>query len=114
MSIRIKQLNNLLKKEISVILLKREAFSKDLLITVSRVETSKGLDEAKVFISVMPDQQKGEVLQILKKDIYSIQQELNKKLFLRKIPKIVFYQETEIQKADRIEKVLLKIHEKKE
>ena len=112
MSTRIDRLNNLFKEEISAILLKRENFDKDVLVTVSRVVISKGLNEAKIFISVIPDEEEKEVVTVLKKDIYSIQQELNKKLFLRKIPRIIFYQEKEIKKVNRIEELLLEIKKK--
>ncbi len=112
MSDRISQLNHLLRKEISNIILKREDFSRNILVTVSRVIVSPELSQAKVFVSTIPREKEEQVLNILKKNIYVIQQELNKKLFLKKVPKIVFYQEKQIEKANRIEELLLKIHEK--
>ena len=106
MSQKIAQINELLKREVSGILLKEESFDRNVLVTVTRVATTVDLAEAKVFISVIPEDQRKEVLYSLRKDIYIIQQKLNKKLCLRKIPKIVFYEEKSVEQAARIEELL--------
>ncbi|MEA3452757.1 MAG: 30S ribosome-binding factor RbfA [Patescibacteria group bacterium] len=110
MSERIIRLNELFKREISNILLKEESFDKNMLVTVTRVDISPELSGAKIFISVMPEEKRKEVLDFLKKDIYHIQQELNKRLYLKKIPRIVFYEESKVEEAARIEELISKIH----
>jgi len=107
---RIARLNELLKREISGILLKEEGFSRNILVTVTRAETSPNLSEVKAFISVMPKDRQKEVMESLKNRIYHIQQNLNKELRLRKIPKIVFCEEKRVEEAGRIEKLISKIH----
>jgi len=110
MSERIVKLNELFKREISKILLKEENFDRSILVTVTRVDISPELSGAKIFISVMPKEKRKEVLDFLKKDIYHIQQELNKRLYLRKIPRIVFQEEAKVEEAARIEELISKIH----
>jgi len=112
MSQRIDQINELLKREVSEILLKERTFDRNVLVTVTRVETTMNLAEAKVFISVLPEDQRRDILRSLRKDIYLIQQKLNKKLFLRKIPKIVFYEEKSVEQAARIEELISEVHKK--
>jgi len=110
MSERIVKLNELFKREISKILLKEENFDRSILVTVTRVDISPELSGAKIFISVMPKEKRKEVLDFLKKDIYHIQQELNKRVYLRKIPRIVFQEEAKVEEAARIEELISKIH----
>jgi len=110
MTERIAKLNELFKREISRILLKEENFDRNILVTVTRVDISPELSGAKIFISVMPEERRGEVLDFLKKDIYHIQQELNKRLYLKRIPRIVFYEEAKVEEAARIEELISKIH----
>jgi ribosome-binding factor A len=77
------------------------------------VDISPELSGAKIFISVMPEEKRKEILDFLKKDIYHIQQELNKRLYLKKIPRIVFQEEGKVEEAARIEELISKIHKNK-
>ncbi len=112
MSERIIRLNELFKREISEILLGEKNFGREVLITITRVDISPDLSGAKVFVSVMPQEKQKKVLDSLGEDIYHIQQRLNKKLFLKKIPKIVFYEEKAVEEAARIEELISEIHRK--
>jgi len=107
---RIIQINGLLKKELSGVFLRGEGFDRNTLITITRVETTKDLAQAKVYISVLPTEKFFEIMDFLKKNIYHIQQELNKKLCMRKVPKIVFYRERKIEEAGKIERLIEEIH----
>ena len=104
------RVNQLIKKEISQIILREINFPKDFLVTVTRVETSANLIQAKVYISVLPINKNSQVLEILNHQIYDLQQKLNKRLKMRPIPRIIFVQEKKTQEAGRIEELLEKIH----
>ena len=110
MTQRIIQINGLLKKELSRVFLKGEGFDRNTLISITRVEASPDLAQARVYISVLPIEKFSEIMDFLKKNIYHIQQELNKKLSMRRVPKIVFYKENKIEEADKIERLIEKIH----
>ena len=52
---RIEKVNSLLEHEIGKILLHDFAFNPEILVTLTRVDTSSNLIEAKVYISVFPE-----------------------------------------------------------
>ena len=114
MSNRLQRVNALIKSELSRILLKEVNFPKNVLATVTRVESSPNLSEAKIYISVIsaspsqggPKSNVDEVIKILNKRIYNIQQNLNRRLKMRPIPKIEFKKEEKTEKAARIEELL--------
>jgi len=114
MSRRIQRVNQLIKQEISRIILREIEGPKDTLITVTRVSSTSDLRESKVFISVIPEENKTEVFLSLNRKIYHLQQEINKRLKMKIIPKIVFVEEKMTASAARIEEILegLKKNEK--
>jgi len=109
MSDRVDRVNQLIKKELSQIILREVEFPPDVLVTLTRVETSANIIESKVYISCLPDNQKARVLEILRSAVWHIQQFLNKRLRMRPIPKIIFMEEKETFTAGEIESVLEKL-----
>jgi len=103
---RIPRVNQLIKKELSQIVLKEIEFPKGVLVTVTRVETSLDLNQAKVFISSLPESHTERVLSILNRQIYFIQQKLNKRLKMKFIPKIEFREEKKTREAGEVEGIL--------
>lgn len=106
---RIPQVNQLIKKELGQIILKEVDFPEGVLVTLTRVQTSSNLIQAKVYISVMPEIQIGQVLEIMNRQIYFLQQMLNKRLRMRPIPKIQFVEEKATREAGRVEELLEEI-----
>ena len=109
---RISRVNQLIQEELSQIILKEFDFPLDVLITLTRVETTSNLIQAKVYVSVMPERKAKEVLRVLDKQIYRLQQKLNQRLKMRPVPRINFVEEKETAEAGRIEEVLEKIKRK--
>jgi len=124
MSERIPQVNQLIKKELSQIILKEVEFPSGVFVTVTRVETAVNLNQAKVYISIMFTLHRNKVsdagsenkikvaLQILNQQIYELQQKLNQRLRMRPIPRIKFLEEKETSEAGKIEEVLEKLKNK--
>ena len=108
MSLRIQRVNELLKEEISQLLLREVDFDK-CLVTVTEVDTAANLSQAKVKISVMPQLKSEAVLKRLRKNVYHLQQQLNHKLNMRPVPKIIFVFDKTSAEAQRVEDLLLKI-----
>jgi len=106
---RVERVNTLIRLQLSQLLLKEIEFSPDVLLTISRIECSSNLIQAKVYISVMPENKFPEILKILNKNIYFLQKKLNKLLKMRPVPKIEFKEEKGIRKANEIEKILEKL-----
>jgi len=108
MSWRIERLNEVLKEELGQVILKELEFPLGALVTLTRVETSSELSQAKVFVSVFPENQAGAVLRILNSQIYFLQQKVNKRLLMRPVPKLVFCLEETTISASRVEELLQK------
>ncbi|RLC35091.1 MAG: 30S ribosome-binding factor RbfA [Candidatus Nealsonbacteria bacterium] len=109
MSRRIQKVNQLIKKELSQIVLKEMDFLKKVLVTLTRVDTSPDLEQAKVFISVIPEEESQQALETLNKSIYYLQQKLNQRLKMRPVPRIKFMEEKRTKEAGRVEELLEKI-----
>ncbi len=110
---RIKRVNQLIKKTLSRLLLKELDFAKEVIITVTRVNTASDLSKSIVFISVIPEEKIEQVMRSLNKNIYHLQQKINKKLVMKRVPKIIFKIETKTAEADRIEKLLDELKNKR-
>lgn len=110
---RLLQINQLIRKELSRIFLKEGDFPKNILTTITRVETTADLKESKVFISILPEKETDKILRVLNRKIYFIQQALNKELKIRSVPKIKFLEEKQLKEAAEIEKIFKKIQKEK-
>ena len=95
----------MLKEEISQLLLKEVDFS-DTIVTITDIDTSSDLKYTKVKISILPVEKTTFVLNVIKNNIYKIQKELNKKLYMRSVPKMSFSVDQAELKAQRIEELL--------
>ena len=112
MSNRIEKVSSLIQEELSQILLKEVDFPKDVLVTITRVEIIVNLSDARIYISVIPENQTDKVFETLNRRIYDIQQCLNRRLNMRPIPKIEFRKEEKTQQAARVEELLEKLKKK--
>lgn len=106
---RIQRVNQLIKKELSQILLREFNPPEEILVTVTRVETSADLAQAKIYISIIPSP--FQVIKILNSKASSYQHQLNKRLKMKKIPKIKFVEEKQTAQAAKIEEILAQIHQ---
>lgn len=102
----------MIKKELSQIILREVDFPEGTLVTLTRVEASANLIQAKVYVSVMPEEKLHDALGILRKMVYYLQQKLNERLKMRPIPKIQFIEERATREAGRVEELLEKISAK--
>ncbi len=125
MSNRLEKVNSLLKREVSNIIARDFNFH-GTLVTLTRMETTANLIEAKAYISVLLARQSlgdgghsssakasadkedktGQIIKVLNSNVYDIQQKINKKLNMRPIPKIRFVKDPIIAEAANIEKLL--------
>ena len=113
MSNRLLRVNQLIKKELSQIILKEVEFLPGVLVTLTRVETTPNLNESKIYISVMPEKEQETALNTLNKQVWRLQQLLNKRLKMRPIPKIIFLKEKETAQAGKVEEILAKLKKEK-
>lgn len=109
MSTRIPKVNSLIKQELGKLLFKEVDFPKSAIVTISRVETSSDLLQTRIFLNIFPQESSALVLKILASRIFRLQQMLNRKLRIKKVPKIKFEIDKAEEYADRMEELLGKI-----
>jgi len=109
---RIEQINELLKKELAN-LINREISLENGLITVSYVNCSPDLKNAKIGISVLPDNLVGTALNKLKKHSGQFSNILKKKIRLRQIPRFNWIIDATEKEANKIERILEQIKNEK-
>lgn len=110
---RLEKLNGLLQEELSKILEREIEFPENGMVTITRVVVSPDGHYATVFISVYGCPEP-EVLEILAKNIYNIQQYINRTLRQRPIPKINFTIDVGELRRGVVEKTLIELKRKKE
>jgi ribosome-binding factor A len=111
LSIRSKQIGEQMKKELSEIIGRKIKDPRVGFVTVTDVEVSGDLQQAKVFISVLGDNKKREETLIgLSKAKGFIRSEIGKRIRLRKTPEIFFEFDESIDYGNRIETLLHQIH----
>lgn len=106
MSERIAKVNHLLQKELGAILLREFEAPENTLVTLTRADASPNLQQARIYISVMPEDKASGVLKALRRQVYDIQQVLNKRLKMRPVPRIEWVLEEKTREAQEIEQIL--------
>ena len=111
MSIKTERLANVLLKEISSILM-LEVKDEDIkFVTITHVDLSSDLSYAKVYCTVLNDEMKDKTLKDLNNAKGFIRNELIKrKIEMRKIPELSFIFDESIEYANKIEKIIEKMH----
>jgi len=119
---RIAKVNSLIQKELGPVLHEFLDWQNGL-VTISKVDTSKDMKWAKVWISIFypenksakktltPQELDQKVLDFLAKNIYDIQGELNKNFHTKIIPKISFRLDTSPRYVEHIDELLREVHE---
>jgi ribosome-binding factor A len=106
---RIAKVNSLIQHKLGPVLLEYLQDFKGI-VTISKVETSKDMKWAKIWISIFNGDDK-KILDFLTKNIYDLQGELNKGFATKIIPRISFYLDTSPRYVEHVEELVRKIHE---
>lgn len=96
----------MIQHEIAPLVLEEIDASHFGLLTVKKVETSRDLSIAKIWVSCMQNAEDFEKEAC--KHIYKIQQSLNKAMCSKKVPKLVFKIDDTSEYVEKIEKLLEK------
>jgi len=80
--------------------------SREIIISITRVKASGNLQEAKVYISVLPDRVREQTVAKLERNARFFQTMLNKKLRMRPVPKIIFVADANPAQAQQVETIL--------
>ena len=110
---RIEKINNLLQEEIAKILTEETEIPEGNLITVTKAFTSKDAHYATILISIL-GKDPGQSLENIEKSTYHIQQQLNRRLKMRPVPRIKFIVDRGGLEREKIERTLTKLKQKGE
>jgi ribosome-binding factor A len=103
-----------IKKELSIILQSEFKDPRIGFMTLTGVEITNDLSQAKVYLSVLgTDQQKADALKALDSGTGFIRIELGKRIRLRIVPKLIFIFDSSVAYGSRIEELLGHLNEGK-
>lgn len=101
-----------MKKELSDIIGRKLKDPRVGFVTVTDVEVTGDLQQAKVYLTVLGDEeQKKDTLDGLEKAKGFIRSEVGKRIRLRKTPELIFEIDESIEYGNRIETLIKKIHD---
>jgi ribosome-binding factor A len=109
--IRVGRVGEQIKKELSQIIQSELKDPRIGFITVTGVEVTNDLSQAKVYLSVLgSEEQKEESLKAIARGTGFIRSELGKRMRLRHTPELVFKFDSSIEYGSRIESLLEQIN----
>lgn len=110
--IRVGRVGEQIKKELSVLLQRELKDPRIGFVTVTGVEVTGDLSQAKVYLSVLgSEEQKEETLHALAKAKGFLRSELGRRVRLRHTPDLIFKFDSSIDYGSRIEALLQKLNE---
>ncbi|QHS22291.1 30S ribosome-binding factor RbfA [Virgibacillus sp. MSP4-1] len=110
--LRVNRIAEQMKKELGDIIGKKMKDPRIGFVTVTDVKVTGDLQQAKIFISVLgDDEQKHETLAGLAKAKGFIRSEIGKRIRLRKTPEISFEFDETIEYGNRIERLISELNE---
>ena len=110
---RMVRVNELIKREIADSIEKHIEHKKDCLISVTEVNTTPDLRQAKVLISILGDDEaKKNMMSILHKKRTFIQQLLARNIALKYTPVIDFQYDSRIESGDKVLAILNQLESK--
>lgn len=106
MSVKVERINNILQIEISQVLATEVKNRHIKFVTVTAVEASKDLGNAKVYVTVLNDEFKDETLKALNQAKGFIRRQLFDRVDLRNIPELNFVFDKSISYGQKIENLI--------
>lgn len=111
MSIRTEKIAEIIKKELSVILLRETNDPALGLVTITTVKVSGDLNNAKVYVSVLDKERRQITLDHLNNAKGHFRSKLAGRIKIRRVPEISFYIDDTLDYVENINRLIRKIHE---
>ena len=105
---RLLRVNELLKRELSALLVREMTFA-NLLVTVNHVDVTPDLKSAHVYVSVLGSEGRKDVLPKLEANRAALQADLSKHVVLKYTPHLVFHLDDSIERGARVLEILQEI-----
>lgn len=111
MSIKIDRLNNSFVEHISRIIRTEIKDERISFVTVTAAKITNDLSFAKVYVTVLNDKERDNVIKLLNKASNFIERELSKRIEIRKMPNITFVYDESLEYAANIENIIERIED---
>ena len=105
---RLLRVNELLKRELSTIILREIAFE-GLLVTVNQVDVTPDLKYAHAYISILGNEDHAAAMTKLEENRTALQAALSKSVTLKYTPHLVFHLDHSIERGARVFEILREI-----
>jgi ribosome-binding factor A len=109
---RMKKLNELIRQQLGKIIAKDIEFPENLLVTITRVQTSADMKEAKIFFTAIPEKMRSTALKTLKTAAGNLSRQIGKILKTKFTPKLIFLIDEQEMFASGVEKILDELKKK--
>ena len=106
MSIKIDRLNNSFVENISRIIRTEIKDERINFVTVTAAKITNDLSFAKVYVTVLNESEKDNIIKLLNKASNFIERELSKRIEIRKMPDITFVYDESLEYAANIENII--------
>jgi len=103
---RIEKVNSLMQNTLAELIAKDFCAPTGTIVSLTKVDANGNLQEARVYISVLPDREREKVVADLERNARFYQSILNKKLRMRPVPKIIFVADNQPEIAQQVETIL--------
>ncbi len=103
---RIDQINSLIQHELGAIIARQVEVPAGTFLTISKVETTADLKQARVWVSIYPTKFRGTVLERLRRARHDIIGLLLERLVLNPLPTVVFKVDESLERAERINRLI--------
>lgn len=109
MSLRITKVNDLLRDLIAEAITKEVSFKPNVIVTLTKIRTTKDLRHAYFSVSIFPETEDGYVTSTLRKEISQIERYVHSKLYMKPLPRLHFEVDSTGLNADAVEKILFSL-----
>jgi len=108
---RSQRVSHQLKKEVSDIVSRRLKDPRLGFLTVTDVDVASDLKNAKVYVSVLMEDERAPTMEALTASASFIRSELGRRLRMKNIPLLTFHLDTSAEYGDKMERLFKKLHE---
>jgi ribosome-binding factor A len=105
---RLLRVNELLKRELSALIVREMDFD-DLLVTVHQVDVTPDLKSAHVYVSILGENGRGDVIPKLEEARSMLQHDLSRHVILKYTPHLVFHLDDSIERGSRVLEIMQEI-----
>ena len=106
MSQRIERINELVRQELGRFIMREVELPENSLVTITRVETTPDMKNAKVYVTILPDNLRGTILELLRKNNRQLHELLKAEIENKIVPNFNFLIDDQEVYANKIDRIL--------